>query len=84
MKEIVFSNHSLIQCKERGASEAEVTHAIREGISEIAKKGRTMYKLNFEYNQLWMGAHYSVKQVAPVVVEEENKIVVITVYTYYF
>jgi hypothetical protein len=30
------------------------------------------------------GKSYAIKQVAPVVVEEQNEIVVVTVYTFYF
>ena len=43
-----------------------------------------MYRYNFEYNGRWQGKTYAIKQVAPVVVEEEHEIVVITVYTFYF
>lgn len=43
-----------------------------------------MFVSNFAYNSLWNGNIYAIKQVAPVVVDEEKKIVVITVYTYYF
>jgi len=32
----------------------------------------------------WNGKVYAIKQVRPVFVEEADKIVVITVYTYYF
>ena len=69
---------------ERGASEAEVEQAIREGESEPARQGRLMYKLNFEYNAGWGGRHYAVKQVAPVVAEEPQETVVVTVYVFYF
>jgi len=32
----------------------------------------------------WNGRHYAAKRVRPVFVEEDNEIVVITVYTYFF
>jgi hypothetical protein len=43
-----------------------------------------MCRLNFPYNQIWIDTNYTIKQVAPVFVEEENEIIVITVYTYFF
>lgn len=42
------------------------------------------YFYNFEYNSAWQNRHYAIKQVAPVIVEEAEEIVVITVYTFYF
>jgi hypothetical protein len=36
------------------------------------------------YNKIWIDTVYPIKQVAPVIVEEEKEIIVITVYTYYF
>ena len=72
------------QCSERGASESEVREAIDLGSREPAKRGRFMYRHNFEYRAKWRGEYYAIKQVAPVVVEAENEIVVVTVYTFYF
>jgi hypothetical protein len=43
-----------------------------------------MYRYNFQYNALWQGRRYAIKQVAPVVAEAEHEIVVITVYTFFF
>jgi hypothetical protein len=43
-----------------------------------------MCRLNFQYNQSWRGKHYAIKQVAPVISENLNEIVVITVYTFFF
>ena len=43
-----------------------------------------MYRLNFEYNAKWQGVFYAIKQVAPVVAEGQNEIIVVTVYTFYF
>ncbi|HET7213095.1 MAG TPA: DUF4258 domain-containing protein [Terriglobia bacterium] len=84
MKNIRLTVHAKEQCAERGASEAEVREAIEHGLRESAKKGRAMYRLNLPYRARWQGKSYAIKQVAPVVAEEENEIVVVTVYTFYF
>lgn len=43
-----------------------------------------MYRLNFQFQAEWQGTFYAIKQVAPVVVEAQNELVVVTVYTFYF
>ncbi len=43
-----------------------------------------MCRYNFLFNRKWQSKHYAVKQVAPIIKEESNEIVVITVYTFYF
>ncbi len=83
-KPIRLSNHALIQCKERGVSTDEVIETIRNGPYEPAKNNRFQCKQNFQYNDFWFDSFYPIKQVSPVFVEEENEIVVVTVYSYYF
>lgn len=84
MKPIRFTTHALEQLVERGATEEEVREAIKRGVREPAKRGRLMFRLNFQYNAEWQGKVFAIKQVAPVVVEAQNEIVVVTVYTFYF
>ena len=43
-----------------------------------------MFRKNFAYNELWRGKRYAVKQVAPIVVEENDRFVVVTVFVSYF
>ncbi len=54
-----------------------------------------MFRKNFAFNSQWRGKHYelplrpsaslrAVKQVAPVVAEEAYRLVVVTVFVYYF
>ena len=43
-----------------------------------------MCRFNFPFDSNWQGKHYAIKQVAPVIKEEAQEIVVITVYTFYF
>lgn len=84
MKRIRLTKHARDQCKERGATEAEVCHAIEHGLREPAKLGRELSRFNFDFGQTWQGRYYAIKQVAPVIREESSEIVVITVYTFYF
>ena len=84
MKPVRFTRHALDQCSERGASEAEITQAIEHGTWEPARLGRVLCKFNFAYGGLWQGKPYAIKQVDPVIKEESDEIVVVTVYTFYF
>ena len=82
-KAIHFSQHAITQWAERGATKDEVENAIRNGTKENAPGDRDVYKMNFQFNAIWNGKYYSVKQVAPIV-KENHEIIVITVYTFYF
>ncbi len=84
MTPIRLTNHAREQCAERGATEAEVRQAVERGSREPAKMGREICRFNFSFGQTWRGQQYAIKQVAPVIKEEPDEIVVITVYTFYF
>lgn len=84
MKSVRLTKHAKEQCVERGAIEAEVRLALEQGSREQAKRGREMCRFNFPFGKNWHGKHYAIKQVAPVIKEEAQEIVVITVYTFYF
>ena len=84
MKPVIFSRHAREQMVERGAAEHEVIEAIRTGEEVPAKHGRRGYRKNFQYNQLWGGRTYAIKQVLAIVAEEVDVMVVVTVYTFYF
>lgn len=84
MKPIRFTSHAKGQCIERGASESEVREAIQHGLREPAKRGRMIYRHNFQYRAYWQQRYYAIKQVAPLVAETDNEFVVITVFTFYF
>jgi hypothetical protein len=84
VKAVRLSRHTQEQCRERGATEQEVHAAVEHGTREPAKHGRELCRFNFAFNRAWQGTHYAIKQVAPVVKEEQDEIVVITVYTFYF
>ncbi len=84
MSKVQFSKHALLQMQERGASRSEVVKSLENGEAVPAKNGRRAFRLNFQYNGSWMGRRYRIKQVMPVVIEEKSKIVVVTVYVFYF
>ena len=62
----------------------EMKVAVRKGAREAAKKGRELCRYNFAFGKSWQGKQYAIKQVAPVIKEEAQVIIVITVYTFYF
>ncbi len=69
---------------ERGASQFEVEKAIRKGERIPAKKGRVAFRHNFQFNAKWADKEFAMKQVMPIVVEENDEYIVVTVYTFYF
>jgi len=84
VKKIVFSQHALSRLENRGTSKEEVEKAIRSGEVVPAKKGRVTFRKNFPFGLRWKGKYYQMKQVMPIAVEEKERIVVVTVYVYYF
>jgi hypothetical protein len=81
---IIFTNHALARMRERGAREEDVHEAIRIGQREPAQRGLVSYRLNVEFKREWDGRYYGVQQVVPIVAEEESRLVVVTVYTFFF
>jgi hypothetical protein len=81
---IEFIDHAIDQARLRGATVAEVTEAIRNGEEVTAKKGRTGYRKNFPFGAIWKGRYYETKQVLVITVREDETILVITVYAFYF
>lgn len=75
--------HAAQRMDERGASLSEVEETIREGARERAERGRWLYRKRFEFEGTWRGREYHGKEVAVVVVEEESRLVVVTVYVFY-
>ena len=68
---------------DRGASREEVELTIRTGECLPAKKGRLSFRKNYSYNSMWKGKFYQVKQVMPIVAEESDRFMVVTVYTFF-
>jgi hypothetical protein len=84
MKQIVFSQHAIDQMFNREVTQEEVEITILEGESASAKKGRLAFRKNFLFRSEYKGKYYEIKQVMPIVAEEWDRFVVITVYAFYF
>lgn len=69
---------------ERGATEKEVIETIEHGETFPVKFGRTGFRRNFPYNDIWCEKHYTTKQIEAYAVEESDSWLVITVITKYF
>lgn len=81
---VVLTEHARERMQERGAREEDVRAAVRAGRREPARRGLVQFRLTREFNREWNGRYYSVQQVVPVVAEEAECLVVVTVYTFYF
>ncbi|TAL67495.1 MAG: hypothetical protein EPN82_14555 [Bacteroidetes bacterium] len=84
MKPIKFSIHALSYKVKRCFTESEVEDTIRNSEWQDAELGRLECKKDFKYNKIWNRKFYQTKQIKPIFVEEEDDIVVVTVYTYFF
>ncbi len=84
MKIIYFSRHANDQMADRGATQADIIKAIRNGEQCQAKKGRLSFRKNFPFSKMWKGKRYETKQVVPIIAEEEDRFIVVTVFVYYF
>ncbi len=84
MKPIELDDHTRLRMKLRGASEEEVTKAIREAKWEGARKGRFQCRKSFSFGKNWNGKPYNTKQVKVIFEELETAIIVDTVYVFYF
>jgi len=82
-KSVYFTRHALDQMKERKATEDEVIEAIRHGNWSPAEKGRLTTTKTFPFNSEHYGRYYTTKEVVPIFLEEAERIVVITVYTFF-
>ena len=84
MKPVVFTVHAQTQMAERGATEEEVLAALATGEGVPAKLGRLAFRKNSPFERTWKGRYYETRQVMPVVRDEGDGLVVITVYVFYF
>ncbi|MCX8028127.1 MAG: DUF4258 domain-containing protein [Thermodesulfovibrionales bacterium] len=84
MKQIRLSRHAKEQLSFRGTNEEEIIEAIRTTDWKSLESGRLECRKDFIFQSDWNKRYYTTKQVRPIFVEEDNEIVVITVYTYFF
>ncbi len=83
-KPIRLSGHAMQQLLFRGGTEGEVIEAIRSEEWQPAEFGRLECQMNLTFDSDWNRKHYRIKQVRPIFAEEQDEIVVVTVYVYYF
>ena len=83
VKPVVFTDHARDRVVLRGTTEEDVIRAIQTGRREPAQRGLFLYRLTLEYRREWDGRYYAVQQVAPVVDELPDRLVIVT-YTFYF
>jgi len=81
--EIALTAHARERMEERGAPEADVRLAIREGFPEEVGGGLYRYRHSFPVRDGWAGRPYGVRHVVPVVALEEGRAVVVTAYAFY-
>jgi len=84
MKPIRLSGHAKEQLFFRGTTEEEVIETIKISPWQPAELARLESRKNFTFEKEWNKKYYKIKQVRPIFVEEENEIIVVTVYTYFF
>jgi hypothetical protein len=83
-KPVRLSGHARQQLEFRGGIEEDVVEAIRTVPWQQAELERLECRKSYPFKAEWNGSWYATKQVRPIFVEEDDKIVVVTVYVYYF
>lgn len=81
---IIIHPHSAERMKERGTNEEEVKKTIETGERFQAKFGRTGFRRNFSFNDIWNNKKYNTKQVEVIAVNEDDNWVAVTVLVRYF
>ena len=82
-KNIVLTLHAKERAEERGATLEEILEVLKTGQSASAKKGKYQKEKVFKFGQEWMGKIYEQKKIRVIYTEENEKIVIITVYVFY-
>jgi hypothetical protein len=82
--DIVITRHARIRMAERGASEDTVRLAVTIGEREPARRGLFLHRLDVPFGGRWRGRRYGTMQVAALVAHEPGRLVVVTVYTFFF
>ena len=83
MKEIFFTKHAMQRMKDRNTNQKEIETAITLSKWKKAEKGRYTCSYCFPFEKEHFNNYYKSKEVVPIFIEEENKIIIITVYTYF-
>jgi hypothetical protein len=80
---IRLHSHARERLAERGATEEEVIATVEAGESFPAKFGRTGFRRNFVYNDLWRGRRYATKQVEAIAVEDQDWLVITVIVKFF-
>jgi hypothetical protein len=80
---IKIVDHAKERMSARGATVKEIKEVINHGNEIPAKHGRKAKEKVFEYGKQWLGKVYPQKKVVVIYVEEDDKVVVITVKVFY-
>jgi hypothetical protein len=80
----VLHAHAISRLAERGATESEVIDTVLRGEKFPAKFNRTGFRLNFPFDNIWMGQKYNIKQIEAFAVQEDDFWLVITIIVKYF
>jgi hypothetical protein len=81
---VKLHSHAKTRSIERGAIEEEIIAAVESGEMCSARHGRTRFRRNFVYNDLWQGKRYATKQVEAIAIRENYDWLVLTVLTRFF
>ena len=82
MKKVIrLSVHAKKQARLRGATEAEVIEAVRQGRWEHARRNKQQAHLTFPFGGVSPinGKRYATKTVEPIFADEPDEVVVVTV-----
>ncbi len=79
LMEVGFHPHALDRIEERGTTILEVVETIRTGEAFAARRGRTGFRREFDYNGIWHGRRFRGKIVDVIAVPECGSWLVITV-----
>jgi len=81
---IEFIDHAVEQAELRGASRDEVREAIHSGEPVPAKKAAPDTGKTSLTGAIWKERYYETKQILAITVRENESLLVITVYAFYF
>lgn len=79
-----LSKHCYHSMRKRGVQEFEIIETIQECNWTKAKFNRFEAEKEFCYNSSWNNKFYKFKKVNPVFVKEQEAVIVITVYAFYY
>lgn len=82
-KPICLIAHAASSLDRRGFTVAEVEATIRGSLWMPARNHRLQATRDFAFDDEWNGKRFATKRVRPVLVEEADEIVVVTVDTYF-